>query len=96
MSDAELREVKHVLDEHGEVGNISPSSAPVASLVLFVRKPNETLGFCIDDRQLNAVTEKERYPLPRIEEVLRLVLGSEILLKTDIHQAFHSVEIEEK
>ena len=96
ISDAELREVKHVLDEHVEAGNISPSSAPAASLVLFARKPNGTLRFCIDYCRLNAVTEKDRYPLPRIDEVLRLVLGSEILSKIDIHQAFHGVEIEEK
>ena len=42
------------------------------------------------------MTEKNCYPLPRIDEVLRLVLGSKILSKIDIHQAFHGVEIEEK
>ena len=96
MSDAELREVKRVLDEHCEAGNISPSSAPVTSPVLFARKPNGMLRFYIDYRRLNAVTKKDHYPLPRIDEVLRLVLGSKILSKIDIHQAFHSVEIEEK
>ena len=96
MSDAELREVKRVLDEHREAENISPSSAPVASPVLFARKPNGTSRFCIDYRRLNTVTENDRYPLPRIDEVPRLVLGAKILSKIDIHQAFHSVEIEEK
>ena len=42
------------------------------------------------------MTEKDRYPLPRIDEVLRLVLGSKILSKIDIHQAFQGLEIEEK
>ena len=96
MSDAKLREVKRVLEEHREAGNISPSSAPVASPVLFARKPNGTLKFCIDYRRLNAMTEKDLNPLPRIDEVLQLVLGSKILSKIDIHQAFHCVEIEEK
>ena len=96
MSDAELREVKCVLGEHREVGNISPSSAPVASPILFARKPDGTLGFCIDYHRLKAVTENDRYPLPHIDEVLRLVFGSKILSKIDIHQTFHSVEIEEK
>ena len=45
MSNAELREVKRVLDKHREAGNISPSSAPVASPVLFARKPNGMLRF---------------------------------------------------
>ena len=96
ISDAELREVKRVLDEHREVGNISPSSAPIASPILFARKPNGTLRFCIDYRQLNAVMEKDHYPLPHIDKVLRLVLGSKILSKIDIHQAFHGAVIEEK
>ena len=96
MSDANLREVKHVLDEHREAGNISPSSTSIASPVLFARKPNGTLRFCIDYCRLNAVTEKDRYPLPRIDEVLRLVLGSKVLSLIDIHQAFHGIEIDEK
>ena len=96
MSDAKLREVKRVLDEPREAGNISPSSAPVTSPVLFARKPNRTLRFCIDYHRLNTVTEKDRYPLPRIDKVLQLVLGSKILSKIDIHQAFHGVANEEK
>ena len=76
MSNAKLREVKRVLVENHEAGNTSPSSAPVASPVLFSRQPNGTFRFCIDYRQLNAVTEKDRYPLPHIDQVLRLVLGS--------------------
>ena len=96
ISDAELREVKRVLDKHREAGNISPCYAPLASPVLFARKPNGTLRFLINYRRLNAMTEKDRYSLPGIEEVLRLVLGSKILSKIDIHQAFHGVDIEEK
>ena len=96
MSDDKLREVKHVLDEHREAGNISASSVPVASPVLFTRKPNGTLRFCIDYCRLNAVTEKAHYHLPHINEVLRLVLRSKIFSKIDIHQAFHGDEIEEK
>ena len=96
MSDTELREVKRVLDEHSEAGNMSASSAPVATPVLFARKPNGALRFSIDYRRRNALAEKDRYPLPRIDEVLPLVLGSKILSKIDIHQAFHGVEIKEK
>ena len=96
MSDAELLEVKRVLDEHSEAGNISPSSAPIASPVWFARKLNGRLRFSIDYCRLNAVTEKDHYPLPSIYEVLRLVLGSKVLSKNDIHHAFHGVEIAEK
>ena len=93
---SELREVKFVRDEHREAGNISPSSSPVTSLVLFARKSIGTLKFWKDYRRINAVTEKDPYPLSRIDEVLRLVLGSKILLKINIHQAFHGVETKEK
>ena len=96
MSDAELREVKRVLDEQREARNISSSHAPVASPVLFATKQNGTLRFCIHYHRLNTVTAKDHYPLPRIDEVLRLVLGSKILSKINIHLAFHGVEIEEK
>ena len=59
-------------------------------------KPIGRLRFCINYSWLNAVTEKDRYRLPHIDEVLRLVLGSRIRLKIDIHRAFQGVEIEEK
>ena len=96
MSNAILREVKLLLDEQREAGNISPSSATIASPVFFARKPNGTLRFCIDYHPLNAVRKKDRYPLPRIDEVLRLVLGSKVLSNIHIHKAFHGVEIGEK
>ena len=96
MSDTELREVKRVLDEHREVGNISPSSSPIASPLLFARKLNGTSRFCIDYCRLNAVTEKDCYPLPHIDEVLRLVRGSNVHSKIDIHQDFHGEELNEK
>ena len=73
MSDTELRDIKHVLDENREAGNISPSSARIASPVLFMRKPNGTRRFCIEYHRLNAVTEIDSNPLPRIEEGLWLV-----------------------
>ena len=96
MSNAELTEVKYVLDKHCEVGNISPISAPVTSHILFARKPNGTSRFCIDYRWLNAMTVNEHYPLPQIDEVLRLVLMSKILSMIDIPKAFHGLEIEER
>ena len=93
MSDDELREVKHYLDENLANGNISPSSAPIASPVLFARKADGSLRFCIDFRKLNAITQKDRYPLPRIDEVLRLVIGAKYLSKIDIRLAFHRVAV---
>ena len=73
MSDAELREVNCVLDEHCEAGNISPSSAPVASPVLFARKPNGTLRFCIDYRhpilELEAANRADTEEMTKLREL---------------------------
>ena len=79
MSDHKLRETKRVLDEHHEAGNLSTSAAPVASPVMFAKKLNGTLRFCIDYCRLNAVTEKDLHHLPCIDQVLQLPLGSKML-----------------
>ena len=70
MSTEELRIVKKYLEDNLNKGFIEVSSAPIASPMLFVRKPGGGLRFCVDYRKLNAMTRKNRYPLPLIEETL--------------------------
>jgi len=64
MLTQKLLETKKYLEENLKKGFISPSSAPFASLVLFAAKPNEGLRFCVDYRKLNALTRRNRYPIP--------------------------------
>ncbi|KAH7462251.1 hypothetical protein FOMA001_g18519 [Fusarium oxysporum f. sp. matthiolae] len=70
MSREELTALREWLDENLRKGFIRPSSSPVASPVLFVKKPGGGLRFCVDYRALNNITVKDRYPLPLIKESL--------------------------
>jgi hypothetical protein len=94
MSLAELQTVKQYLLDNLNKGFIVPSQAPYASPVLFVKKPNGGLRFCIDYRKLNAITCKDRYPLPLIDETLARISRAKIFTKLDIRQAFHRIRID--
>ena len=91
MSLAELQAVKQYLLDNLNKGFITPSQAPYASPVLFVKKPNGGLQFCIDYRKLNAITRKDRYPLPLIDETLARISRAKVFTKLDIRQAFHRI-----
>jgi hypothetical protein len=69
VSGLELVELKKRIDELLEKGYIRPSTSPTAALVLFVEKKDGTKRMCIDYRDLNEVTIKNKYPLPRIEDL---------------------------
>jgi predicted aspartyl protease len=94
MSLAELQTVKQYLLDNLHKGFIVPSQAPYASPVLFVKKSNGSLRFCIDYRKLNAITRKDRYPLPLIDETLARISRAKIFTKLDIRQAFHRIRID--
>ena len=85
--------LKKYLLENLDKGFIEPSQAPYSSPVLFVKKPNGGLRFCIDFRKLNAITRKDRYPLPLIDETLARLSKAKIFTKLDICQAFHRIRI---
>ncbi len=70
MTQEELLVVKEYLLNNLDKGFIEPSQAPFTAPVLFVRKPDRSLQFCIDYCKLNALTYKDRYPLPLIDETL--------------------------
>ena len=75
MAPAELKELKEQLRDLLEKGFIRPSTSPWGAPVLFVRKKDGSLRMCIDYRQLNKVTIKNRYPLPRIDDLLDQLQG---------------------
>jgi len=70
ITSEELLAVKEYISENLYKGFIEHSQAPFAAPVLFVRKSDGRLRFCIDYRKLNALTRKDRYPLPLIDETL--------------------------
>ena len=69
MAPIELKELKEQLVELLDKGFISPSASPWGAPVLFVKKKDGSLRLCIDYRELNRVTIKNKYPLPRIDDL---------------------------
>ena len=65
----ELKELKEQLQELLDKGFIRPSVSPWGAPVLFVKKKDDTMRLCIDYRELNQVTVKNKYPLPRIDDL---------------------------
>lgn len=94
QSTLELEETKRFLEENLQRGFIELSQSPFASPVLFVKKPNGALRFCVDYRKLNNLTWKDRYPLPLISETLARLSKAKVYTKLDIRQAFHRIRMD--
>jgi hypothetical protein len=92
VSRPELVELKKQIDELLEKGYIRPSTSSWAALVLFVKKDG-TKRMCIDYRALNEVTVKNKYPLPRIEDLFDLLRGASVFLKIDLRSGYHQLRI---
>jgi hypothetical protein len=93
MSTPELVELKLQLKEMMDKGYIRPSVSPWGAPVLFVKKKDGTLRLCIDYRQLNKVTIKNKYPLPRIDDLFDQLGGASIFSKIDLRSGYHQVQI---
>ena len=76
MSEREHQEVRRQLDELLEKGWVRPSTSPYGHPILFARKKDGTLRMCVDYRSLNANTRADRYPIPRIDELLDRLCGA--------------------
>ena len=95
MSQDELKVLKKYLKEHLSKGFIQACSSPNASPILFARKPEGGLRFCVDYRQLNAMTIKNQYPLPLIKETLERICKAKIYSKIDIIAAFNRLRMQQ-
>jgi hypothetical protein len=84
MSTPELKELQFKLEELLKKGYIHPSVSPWGASVLFVKKKDGTLRLCIDFRQLNKVTVKNKYPLPRIDDLFDQLKDAKIFSKIDL------------
>ena len=93
MYRGELLVLRKELTSLLEKGFIRVSSSPAAAPVLFARKPGGGLRLCIDYRALNAITKKDRYPLPLIRETLNNLSQAKWFTKLDVIAAFHKIRI---
>ena len=95
LSPLEQDELKKQLEELTNRGYIRPSSSPYGAPVLFVKKKDGSMRLCVDYRALNAVTVKNCYPLPKIDELLDRLHGAQVFSKLDLAQGYHQVRMAE-
>ncbi|GJS39320.1 putative reverse transcriptase domain-containing protein [Tanacetum coccineum] len=82
--------------ELSDKGFIRPSSSPGGAPVLFVKKKDGSFRMCIDYRELNKLTVKNRYPLPRIDDLFDQLQGSSVYSKIDLRSGYHQLRVREE
>jgi hypothetical protein len=95
MTPKELAELKVQLNELLDKGYICPSSSPWGSPALFMKK-DQSLRLCVDYQPLNAITIKNKYPLPRIDILFDQLAGARVFSKVDLHSGYHQIKIRPK
>jgi hypothetical protein len=95
MSHEELKELKVQLEELLAKGYIKPSKSPYGAPVLFVHKKDGTLRMCVDYRALNKATVKNRYPLPRINDLFDRLSGAKVFSRIDLRSGYYQIRIKE-
>ena len=95
MAPLELKELKLQLQELLDKGFIRPSVSPWGAPVLFVKKKDGTLRLCVDYRQLNKLTVKNKYLLPRIDDLFDQLKGASIFSKIDLRSGYHQLKIKD-
>ena len=96
MAPKELKELQLQLQELLDKGFIRPSSSPWGAPVLFVKKKDGSLRLCIDYRQLNKATIRNRYPLPRIDDLFDQLQGARCFSKIDLRSGYHQLKIRQE
>jgi hypothetical protein len=93
MPPTKLAELKKQLQELLDKGFIRPSTSPWGCPALFVKKKNKSLRLCIDYCPLNAVTIKNKYPLPHIDVLFDQLFGAKVFSKIDLRSDYHQIKI---
>ncbi|GJU64521.1 putative reverse transcriptase domain-containing protein [Tanacetum coccineum] len=91
----ELEELSGQLKKLHDKCFIRPSSSPWRAPVLFVKKKDGSFRICIDYRELNKLTVKNRYPLPRIDEIFDQLQGLQFFSKIDLRSGYHQLRVHE-
>nr|GEW96092.1 retrotransposon protein, putative, Ty3-gypsy subclass [Tanacetum cinerariifolium] len=96
LAPSEMKELFEQLRELLEKGFIRPSSSPWGASVLFMKKKDGSFRMCIDYRELNKLTIKNRYPLPRIDDLFDQLQGFSVYSKIDLRSGYHQIRIREE
>ncbi|GJY70072.1 putative reverse transcriptase domain-containing protein [Tanacetum coccineum] len=96
LAPSKMKELSEQLKELSDKGFIRPSSSPWGAPVLFVKKKDGSFRMCIDYRELNKLTVKNRYPLPRIDDLFDQLQGSSVYSKIDLRSGYHQLRVREE
>ncbi|GKE06927.1 retrotransposon protein, putative, ty3-gypsy subclass, partial [Tanacetum coccineum] len=96
LAPSEMKELSDQLKELSDKGFIRPSSLPWGAPVLFVKKKDGSFRMCIDYRELNKLTVKNHYPLPRIDDLFDQLQGSNVCSKIDLRSGYHQLWVREE
>ncbi|GJV34710.1 putative reverse transcriptase domain-containing protein [Tanacetum coccineum] len=96
LAPSEMKELSEQLKELSDKGFIRPSSSPWGAPVLFVKKKDGSFRMCIDYQELNKLTVKNRYPLPRIDDLFDQLQGSSVYSKIDLRSGYHQLRVREE
>nr|GEV54940.1 putative reverse transcriptase domain-containing protein [Tanacetum cinerariifolium] len=96
LAPSEMKELSGQLKELSNKGFIRPSSSPWGASFLFVKKKDGSFRMCIDYQELNKLTVKNRYPLPRIDDLFDQLQGSSVYSKIDLRSGYHQLRVREE
>jgi len=96
MSASKLVELKKQLEDLLDKKFVRPSVSPWGAPVLFVKKKEGSMMFCIDYRQLNKVTIKNRFPLPRIDDLMDQLVGARVFSKIELRSGYHQIKVKDE
>ncbi|GJX84234.1 putative reverse transcriptase domain-containing protein [Tanacetum coccineum] len=96
LAPSEMKELFEQLKELSDKGFIRPSSSPWGAPVLLVKKKDGSFQMCIDYRELNKLTVKNRYPLPRLDDLFDQLQGSSVHSKIDLRSGYHQLRVREE
>nr|GEW78995.1 reverse transcriptase domain-containing protein [Tanacetum cinerariifolium] len=96
LTPSEMQKLSDQLQELADRGFIQPSTSPWGEPVLFVKKKDGSFRMCIDDMELNKLTIKNRYPLPRIDDLFDQLQGLSIYSKIDLRSGYHQLRVRDE
>ncbi|GJS51062.1 putative reverse transcriptase domain-containing protein [Tanacetum coccineum] len=96
LAPSEMKEMSYQLQELSDKGFIGPNSSPWGAPILFVKKKDGSFRMCIDYRELNKLTVKNRYPLLRIDDLFDQLQGSSVYSKIDLRSGYYQLKVREE